>query len=85
MLEGIMQNLAGLLEEGVVVLLTGMGVVFCFLAIMVVAMFIMSAIVAKLNQLFPAKVVALPQAKKSQAVSIGEDIAIAIAAVLNKR
>ena len=84
MLESLVQNLAHLLEEGVIVMLAGMAVVFTFLVILVAAMFVMGAIVKKLNQLFPAVV---PQAAsgKKPAISGVDEIAVAIAAVLNKR
>ena len=45
MLESLVQNLATLLEEGVIVMLAGMAVVFTFLVILVAAMFVMGAIV----------------------------------------
>ncbi len=77
MLESLVQNLATLLEEGVIVMLAGMAVVFTFLVILVAAMFVMGVIVKKLNELFPVKVL-------ETAPGIDE-IAVAIAAVLNRR
>lgn len=85
MLESLSQNLTFLMEEGVVVMLTGMGVVFSFLAILVVAMFIMGTIITKINKLFPAKAIEAIPARKSSAAVIGEDIAVAIAAVISRR
>lgn len=84
MLESLSQNLTFIVEEGLVVMLTGMGAVFIFLVILVIAMFIMGAIVAKLNKLFPVKVLEAAPARK-QSVSVGEDIAVAIAAALSRR
>ncbi len=83
MLESLVQNLATLLEEGVIVMLAGMAVVFTFLVILVAAMFVMGIIVKKLNELFPAKV--LEAAPKSKPLSGVDEIAVAIAAVLNRR
>lgn len=73
-----------MLNEGLIVMCTGMGVVFSFLVILVAAMFVMSAIVAKLNEKFPV-VVAQAQGAKKAVSAVGEDIAVAIAAVLNRR
>ncbi len=84
MLESLVQNLATLLEEGVIVMLAGMAVVFTFLVILVAAMFVMGAIVKKLNELFPAKVLETVPSK-SRVVAGVDEIAVAIAAVLNKR
>ena len=83
MLESLVQNLATLLEEGVIVMLAGMVVVFTFLVILVAAMFVTGLVVRKLNELFPAKV--LETAPKSKPISGIDEIAVAIAAVLNKR
>ena len=85
MLESFLTNLTSGLEEGAIVMLAGMAVVFIFLSILVAAMFLMGAIVKQLNKLFPAKVFeAAPN--RSKAVSSGiDEIAVAIAAVLNKR
>lgn len=83
MLESLVQNLATLLEEGVIVMLAGMAVVFTFLVILVAAMFVMGVIVKKLNELFPVKV--LETAPKSKPTSGIDEIAVAIAAVLNRR
>ena len=49
MLESLVQNLATLLEEGVIVMLAGMVVVFTFLAILVAAMVVLGIVVRKLN------------------------------------
>ena len=46
-------------------------------------MFVMGLVVRKLNELFPAKV--LETAPKSKPISGIDEIAVAIAAVLNKR
>ena len=85
MLESLVQNIAALLEEGFIVMLAGMAVVFTFLVILVAAMFVMGAIVKKLNQLFPAKVLPAAAGKPRPSVSGMDEIAVAIAAVLNRR
>ena len=69
----------GALEEGLVIMLTGMGVVFSFLIILIFAMLIMANIMKLLNKLFPE---AVPEQKTSKPKRLGKDeeeIAIAIA------
>ena len=67
------------LEEGFVIMLTGMGVVFSFLVILIFAMHIMAAVIGALNKIFPE---AVPEQKSSRPKRQGKDeeeIAIAIA------
>ena len=67
------------LEEGLVIMLTGMGVVFSFLIILIFSMLIMANIMKVLNKLFPEVV---PEQKVSKPKRQGKDeeeIAIAIA------
>ena len=70
-----------LLTEGLSAMLIGMGTVLSFLCLMIVAMFIMSKIVKKLNEIFPE---ALPVGVNTKKVSSGDDseIAAAIAAAI---
>lgn len=73
-----------LLEEGLIAMCIGMGVVLSFLIILIFAMSIMSKVVGYLNKIFP-EVVAAPAKNKSKSVSNAkedEQIAIAIAAVM---
>ena len=85
MLESFLTNLTSGLEEGVIVMLAGMAVVFIFLSILVAAMFLMGAIVKQLNKLFPAKVFETTPGKPKLVSSGIDEVAVAIAAVLNKR
>lgn len=65
------------LEEGLVLLGIGMGVVFSFLCILVLSMNVMSAIVRFINKIFPEAVEIVE--KKSTRKNIAEDEAIAVA------
>lgn len=67
------------IEEGLTIMLTGMGVVFSFLIILIMAMHVMSGAVKILNKFFPE---AEPEQKVSKPKRQGKDdeeIAIAIA------
>lgn len=77
----IAKNWVILVEEGLVVMLVGMGVVFAFLIIMVIAMGIMTKIVEYLNKVFPEKVIVPQVARKSSTAGDEELIAVAIAAI----
>ena len=74
------------LMQGVSVMLIGMGTVVAFLCITIVSMFVMSAIVGKLNQIFPE---AVPQAaggaKKAVASNDDAEIAAAIVAAMFRK
>ena len=68
-----------LLLEGLSAMLIGMGTVLSFLCLMIIAMFIMSKAVEKLNEIFPE---AVPQtANGTKKVSSGDDFEIALAIV----
>ncbi len=73
-----------LLTQGLAIMFIGMGTVFAFLCIMIVAMHAMSGVVAKLNKLFPEVV---PQAAgvKKVVSSADDEVAVAIAAAIFKR
>ena len=73
-----------LLLEGLSAMLIGMGTVLSFLCLMIVAMFVMSAAVRKLNIIFPE---AIPVTAGGKKTSSGDDseIAAAIAVALSKR
>ena len=72
-----------LLEEGLIAMCIGMGVVFTFLTVLIIAMHIMSKVVIRLNSIFPEKIEAPAKSKKS-AGNEEEQIAVAIAAVMAK-
>ncbi len=84
MLNEASQSLSPILEEGLTVLLLGMGVVFTFLVILVMAMIIMSAIVQKLNVIWPEKV-AQAAAPKAAAGTLADEIVAAIAVAISKK
>ncbi len=76
-----MENLASLVkwEDGIVIMLIGMGVVFAFLTIMVFVMNLNAIIIKKLNEIFPEE---LPQQTKPTRKSLQDEddkIALAIA------
>jgi len=67
-----------MLNEGLTLMLTGMGTVFSFLVILWFSVTGMGKIVMKLNEIFPEKVETVKTAVKS--ASNDAEIAIAIAA-----
>ena len=76
----------GLLIQGISVMCIGMGTVVLFLCMTIVSMFIMSAVVGKLNQLFPEAVPAVAGGgKKTVASNDDSEIAAAIVAALFKK
>ena len=67
------------LEEGLGIMLTGMGVVFSFLIVLIFSMLIMANVMKVLNKLFPE---AEPEQKAAKPKRVGkeeEEIAVAIA------
>ena len=77
-------NLVPVIKEGLSMMLVGMGTVLVFLCILICAMFIMSACVKKLNEIFPEPVAA-PVGNKKKVTSDDSEIAAAIVAALFKR
>lgn len=73
-----------MLEQGLTVMLSGIGVVFSFLVILVFAMFIMSAVMKKINEMFPVAQAAAP-AKKANVNVVSDEIVAAIAVALSKK
>ena len=75
-----------LLVQGISVMCIGMGTVVAFLCVTILSMFVMSAVVGKLNQIFPEVV---PQtaggAKKSVSSNDDAEIAAAIVAALFRK
>ncbi|MGN0030981.1 MAG: OadG family protein [Candidatus Gastranaerophilaceae bacterium] len=74
-----------ILENGLVVMLTGMGFVLVFLIILIGVMFVMSLIVKYLNKVFPEAVEEVKTTVKKAAANADEAIAVAIAAIMAKR
>lgn len=72
-------------EEGITIMVIGMGVVFAFLVLLVFAMQMMSAVVTKLNVMFPEKVVEPVGVKKQRPARDEEAIAVAIAMAVQAR
>jgi len=73
------------LENGLALLLIGMGFVLAFLTLLIVGMIIMSKVVQWLNKLFPEAVEEVKTAAKKVSSNIDEAIAVAIAAIMAKR
>lgn len=75
-----------LLVQGISVMCIGMGTVVAFLLVTILSMNIMSAVVGKLNQIFPE---AVPQAaggaKKAVASNDDAEIAAAIVAAMFRK
>ena len=72
-----------LLEEGLIAMCIGMGVVLTFLTVLIISMHIMSKIVMWLNGIFPEKI-ETPVKNKKTAGNEEEQIAVAIAAIMAK-
>jgi sodium pump decarboxylase, gamma subunit len=73
------------IENGLVLLGTGMGSVLLFLVILIFVMGIMSQVVIYLNKLFPEAVEEVKSVAKKTASNVDEAIAVAIAAIMAKR
>lgn len=74
------------LDEGVVIMLIGMGVVFIFLCVMVWVMGIMSKVVMYLNTIFPEQANVTDKPSKKSAVSrIDDMVVVAIAAAIKRK
>ena len=67
------------LEEGLGIMLTGMGVVFGFLVVLIFSMLIMANIMKVLNKIFPEGEPEQKMSKPKRAGKEEEEIAIAIA------
>ena len=73
------------LENGLALLLIGMGFVLAFLCLLILAMNVMSKIVIWLNKLFPEAVEEVKSTAKKVSANVDEAIAVAIAAIMAKR
>lgn len=73
-----------LLEQGLAIIGIGMGTVLMFLCIMILAMYIMSVVIKKLNKIFPE---AIPQSAGIAKVvsSNDEEVAVAVLAAMLKK
>ena len=77
--------MSGNLENGLILLVMGMGFVLVFLTIMIISMYIMSKIVGYLNKIFPEAVEEVKSTVKKASENVDEAIALAIALVKAKR
>lgn len=73
------------LENGLTLLVMGMGFVLCFLTILIFSMRIMTKIVLWLNKVFPEAVEEIKTTAKKVSSNVDEAIAVAIAAIMAKR
>jgi len=73
------------LENGLALLLIGMGTVLAFLTLLIFCMGIMSKVVGWLNKLFPEATEEVKSAIKKAASNVEDAIAVAIAAIMAKR
>ena len=73
------------LENGLALLLIGMGTVLAFLTVLIFAMGNMKKIVGWLNKIFPEAVEEVKSTAKKVASNVDEAIAVAIAAIMAKR
>ena len=73
------------LENGLALMLIGMGTVLAFLTLLIIAMNIMSKVVGWLNKIFPEAVEEVKSTAKKVASNVDEAIAVAIAAIMAKR
>lgn len=79
-----MDNIS-LFEDGMIIMLIGMGFVFLFLVIMVYAMNIMAFIIKKINTIFPEEIPNENKYSKKNKISSDSEIALAIALCYSKK
>ncbi|MBQ4122549.1 OadG family protein [bacterium] len=72
-----------MLNEGIGLMLTGMGTVFSFLVVLWIAVSLMGQVVRKLNEIFPEQVATVQ--KTVAKISSDVEVAISIAAAKMKR
>lgn len=75
----------GNLENGLILLVMGMGFVLTFLVILICSMGIMSKFVGYLNKIFPEAVVEVKTTVKKASSGVEDAIAVALAAIMAKR
>lgn len=72
-----------MLNEGIFLMVVGMGVVFSFLTIMVIAMTITAKVIEILNKYFPEPIETVPAKASSTISKVEQEIAVAIAVAKN--
>ena len=75
----------GNLENGLILLVMGMGFVLTFLVILICSMRIMSKIVGYLNKVFPEAIEEVKTTAKKASTEVEDAIAVALAAIMAKR
>lgn len=75
----------GNLENGLILLVMGMGFVLTFLVILICSMGIMSKFVGYLNKVFPEAVEEVKTTVKKASTGVEDAIAVALAAIIAKR
>lgn len=75
----------GNLENGLILLVMGMGFVLTFLVILICSMGIMSKFVGYLNKVFPEDVEEVKTTVKKASSGVEDAIAVALAAIMAKR
>ncbi len=73
------------LLEGLILMIIGMGVVVCFLYVMILVMMIMTKVVGYLNKLFPVQTEEIVTKTKKISQNVDEAIALALAAVVARK
>ena len=75
----------GNLENGLILLVMGMGFVLTFLVILICSMGIMSKFVGYLNKVFPEAVEEVKTTVKKASSGVEDEIAVALAGIMAKR
>lgn len=73
------------LLEGLILMIIGIGVVICFLCVMILVMMIMTKVVGYLNKLFPVQTEEIVTKTKKISQNVDEAIALALAAVVARK
>lgn len=73
------------MENGLILLVMGMGFVLCFLTILIFSMSVMVKIVGYLNKIFPEAVEEVKSVAKKTVSNVDEAIALAIAAAVARK
>lgn len=83
-MEKLIETFLNNIQDGVVIMLIGMGVVFIFLTIMVFVMDWTSKLILKLNEIFPEEIEEEKPSKKTKRIDDSE-VALAIAIACAQR
>lgn len=73
------------MENGLILLVMGMGFVLCFLTILIFSMSVMVKIVGYLNKIFPEAVEEVKSVARKTVSNVDEAIALAIAAAVTRK